>query len=497
MKRVGLVSFMHESNTFNPVLTNRKMFKETCLAFGKGILSHWEETHHEIGGILKELPCLDLESVPLITASAMPSGPIQQETYEEILDQILERISSESLDGLLVCLHGAMVAQHIRDADGWTASKIRTLVGKDLPIVLTLDLHANVSPLMIESVTATTIYRTYPHLDQRERGQEAARMLGWTLEGKVSPAQALIKPPMLISILAQETSREPMAGLYRKMEAVIQQEGILSASIAPGFAYADVEEMGPAFLVVADGDKALAHREALALAQQTWDLRHELTRRGTPISDSIRKAMENNSGPVTLFDVGDNVGGGSPGDGTLILQKLLHEDAKDALVVLYDPAAVKACVAAGAGAIISLNVGGKSDVLHGPPVPVRGQIRCLHDGTFVEENPRHGGTRYNNQGLTALIETPKGHTIVLTSLRMAPFSLEQVLSLGIKPERMRILVAKGAIAPMAAYRPISNQLVYVDTPGITSANPFHFNYQYRPRPLFPFEKDIVWKSKSL
>ena len=494
MKRVGIASLMHESNTFYPVPTNREMFRDTCLVSGREVISHWGEAHHEIGGMLEVLPALGLETVPLLTGTAMPSGPVEEEAYEEILAEILDRISGESLDGLLLALHGAMVAQHVRDADGRTAAKIRQLVGPDLPIVMTLDLHANVSPLMIGSVTATTIYRTYPHLDQRERGREGARILAETLEGRIRPVQALVKPPLCISILAQGSRYEPMADLYRRMEELIDQEGVVTASIAPGFAYADVEEMGPGFLVVTDGDGPRARNEALGLARRAWDRRHELTLLGTPIGQAVREAMADDAGPVTLLDVGDNVGGGSPADGTLILEEVIRTGSGPALVVLFDPAAVQACAASGVGTEVSLEVGGKSDGLHGPPIPIRGRVRCLHDGAFVEEEPRHGGARYNNQGLTALVETGEGHAIVLNSLRMAPMSLEQVLSLGIKPKSYRILVAKGAIAPVAAYEPVSSRMVYVDTPGITSANPAHFDYRHRPRPLYPFEPETVWEA---
>ena len=496
MKRVGIASLMHESNTFYPVPTTREMFRDTCLVSGREVISHWGEAHHEIGGMLEVLPAQGLETVPLLTGTAMPSGPVEEKAYEGILAEILDRISGESLDGLLLALHGAMVAQHVRDADGRTAARIRQLVGPDLPIVMTLDLHANVSPLMIDSVTATTIYRTYPHLDQRERGREAARILAETLEGRIQPVQALVKPPLCISILAQGSRYEPVADLYRRMEELIEQEGIVSASIAPGFAYADVEEMGPGFLVVTDGDGSRARKEALGLARRAWERRHELTLLGTPIGQAVREAMADDAGPVTLLDVGDNVGGGSPADGTLILEEVIRTGSGPALVVLFDPAAVQACVASGVGTEVSLEVGGKSDDLHGPPIPIRGRVRCLHDGAFVEEEPRHGGARYNNQGLTALVETGEGHAIVLNSLRMAPMSLEQVLSLGIKPKSYRILVAKGAIAPVAAYEPVSSRMVYVDTPGITSANPAHFDYRHRPRPLYPFEPETVWEASQ-
>jgi microcystin degradation protein MlrC len=493
VKKVGLVSFAHESNSFNSNPTTRQMFKEGGVLFGKDIIHEWSQSKHEIAGMIEQLDAGGTQIVPLVSAGATPAGPVVQEVYEEILTEILTRLGGESLDGLLLALHGAMVAQHIRDADGNTVEKIRGVVGPDLPIVMTLDLHANVSPRMISGVTATTIYRTNPHIDQRDRGREAARILQEIMEGHIRPVQALEKPPVLITILAQRTQAEPLASLYRDLESLIKRPRIISASIAPGFAYADVEEMGPAFLVVADGDEELARREARALALRAWGRREEWNITGTPVPEAVREIKQTQQMPTTLLDVGDNVGGGSPGDSTVILDALQKAGIHNALVVLFDPKAVQACLSAGVGQNISLQVGGKTDNLHGRPVPISGRVRLLHDGYFEEYEVRHGGKLRNNQGLTAVVESPEGDTIVLTSLRMAPFSLEQVRSLGIKPELKRVLVAKGAVAPRAAYEQVSAQIIEVDTPGITAANSANFSYHYRPKPMFPFERDVEYK----
>jgi microcystin degradation protein MlrC len=492
VKKVGLVSFAHESNSFNPNPTTRQMFKEAGLCFGKDIIHDWSESQHEIGGMIEQLDISGAEIVPLVSAWAMSAGPVEQEVYEEILTEILTRIAGESLDGLLLSLHGAMVAQHIRDADGATVERIRGVVGPGLPIVMTLDHHANVSPRMISGVTATTIYRTNPHIDQRERGREAARILQEIMEGRIHPVQALEKPPVLITILAQKTQAEPLASLYRELESLLKRPGIISASIASGFPYADVEEMGPAFLVVADGDEELARMEARALALSAWRRRAEWNLTGTPVSEAVNEIRQTQRAPITLLDVGDNVGGGSPADSTVILEALQKAGIHNFLVVLYDPKAVQACLSAGVGQNISLEVGGKTDNLHGRPVPISGRVRLLHDGYFEEYEVRHGGKLQNNQGLTAVVESPEGDAIVLTSLRMAPFSLEQVRSLGIKPELKRVLVAKGAVAPRAAYEPVSAHIIEVDTPGITAANSEHFTYQYRPKPMFPFEREVAY-----
>ncbi len=491
--KVGLVSFIHESNTFNPVFTTREMFDDSVV-FGDTVIQRWGEAHHEVGGMIEEATRGGVELVPLVAAWVMPAGPLLEEAYEEILEEILRRVSGESLDGLLLSLHGAMVSSHIRDADGNTAERIREVVGLSLPVVLTLDLHANVSARMIDNVTATTIYRSYPHLDQRERGREAARILNQILEGETSPVQALVKPPLAITILAQETTKEPMAGLYRALEETIQQPGVISASIAPGFAYADVEEMGTSFLVVSDGDPQQAREAAVKLADQAWRQRDRLNLTGTPVEEAVEQVAQSERTPITLLDAGDNVGGGSPGDGTVIFQALAEAGVENGLVVLFDPEAVEGCAAAGVGEHVALEVGGKSDRLHGDPVPIEGRVRCLQDGMFIEEEPRHGGSRINQQGLTAVVETKEHHTVVLTSLRMAPFSLEQILSLGVKPRQKRVLIAKGAIAPRAAYEPVSATMLEVDSPGITAANPSRFSYRHRTQPMFPFEPETHWDS---
>ena len=192
------------------------------------------------------------------------------------------------------------------------------------------------------------------------------------------------------------------------------------------------------------------------------------------------------------MDVGDNVGAGSPGDSTILFAEVLRQSIRNALVILYDPAAVAHCVAAGPGATVSLPVGGKTDTRHGSPVPLLGTVRTISDGKFVETQIRHGGWGRMDQGTTAVVETAEEHTVVLTSKRMAPMSLEQVLSLGIHPERKHILIVKGVVAPRAAYAPVAARIVLVDSAGVTSDNPRHFDYRHRRVPLFPLEDDAQY-----
>jgi len=490
--RIGMLGFIHESNTFVSFPTTRQGF-EGGLHRRREVLSRWKDTRHELGGFMAGADVHGFEAVPLMTASATPGGPLTAYAFESILGEMLQLLEEErGLDGLLLALHGAMAAEDHRDADGEIVSRIREVFDGEKPVIMTLDCHANISKKMVDNVTATVLYRTNPHTDQRERGLEAAGLMARTVRGRIHPVQALEKPPMVINITKQYTRRQPALGLIRDAEQVMRRTAILSASVGLGFAFADVKKMGASFLAVADGDEEVARRQARWMAVRAWNRRDEFVGILPSPVEAVNQAARSPDRPVVLMDVGDNVGGGGPADSTILLAECIRQGVSDVLIVLRDREAVERCVEAGVGAELSLEVGGKTDDLHGHPVPVHGRVRTLSDGRFVDDGPRHGGGRFYDQGVTAVVETPERHTIVLTSLRMPPFSLEQVLSLGVKPETKRIIVVKGVIAPRAAYEPIAEEIITVDTPGSTSANLLQFEYQHRRRPLFPFEVEATF-----
>ncbi len=493
MKRVGVAGFLHESNTFLGVPTTYEQFAATSLTRDSEMLERWRDSHHELGGMLRGLVAEDIAIVPLVATFAVPSGTISAEGFEAVADELLDAIRKAlPLDGLLLALHGATVSEAYRDADGEVLRRVRELVGDEMPVVTTLDLHANVSEAMIQHATATVAYRSNPHLDQEQRGAEAAAILARTLRGEVSPVQAIERPPMLVHISRQFSGESPARELYDDVAAVMAWPGILSASAAMGFPYADVEEMGASFLAVADGDDALARRAAQWMARRAWNRRAEFVGQLPSPAEAVRMAAAATELPVVLMDVGDNVGAGSPGDSTILFEEVMRQGVRNALVILYDPAAVERCVTAGIGADVRVAVGGKTDVRHGAPVMISGRVRTLSDGKFVETQIRHGGWGAMDQGTTAVVETAEEHTVVLTSKRMAPMSLEQVLSLGIHPERKRILIVKGVVAPRAAYEPVAALIVLVDSAGVTSDNPRHFDYKHRRVPLFPLEDEAVY-----
>ncbi|MEO6811012.1 MAG: M81 family metallopeptidase [Isosphaeraceae bacterium] len=485
--RIAIGGLMHESNTFAGARTDYAAFEAGGLEEGSGIQTRWGEAHHEVGGFLEGAGRFGFEPIPTLMAWATPAGPVSADAYAELTDRLLKSLRAAGpVDAVLLALHGAMVADGQTDADGTILTRVRALIGPDRPLVATLDYHANVSPLMVEASDALVAYQTYPHVDQKARGLLASKIAAMAAAGKVRPVQALSKPPLLIHLLAQDSGREPMRGLLAEAEGLERASMILSANVLAGFPYADVAANGPSCVVVADGDLDLARRTADQLGQRLWSLRHALTAAPATPEDAVTRALATETTPVILVDLGDNIGGGSAADSTVLIHELLRQKATGAVVVLSDAEAVAACNSAGPGNEVRVNAGGKVD-RHAPPLSILGKVIVLHDGRYVEEQPRHGGLRHNDQGATAVVELPGGNLIVLTTLRHPPFSLGQLTSLGIKPEQAKVIVVKAAVAYKAAYEPIAGAIIEVDTPGLTAANPSRFTYQHLRRPILPID----------
>lgn len=486
--RIAIGGIMHESNTFAPLPTDRRRFEEGSLTRGQALVATWRDAHHEVGGFLAGAARFGYEAVATTLAWATPAGPVEDGVIEEVVEEILDGCRRASVDGLLVALHGAMVARGYPDGDGEVLRRLREGLGAGVPIAATLDYHANVSEAMAEHADALVGYQTYPHVDQRECGLAAAGLLARAVRGELRPVVAIAKPPMVLNLLGQETGREPLRTLMGGARESERRPGMVSVSLMAGFPYADVAAMGPAVIAVGDGDRAAAQAVADELGGRMWDARRELFVPCPAPPEAVREAIAEGRRPVLLVDLGDNVGGGSAGDGTILLAELLRQGARGAVVVLYDPEAARAAFEAREGGAFRREVGGRVDRLHGEPVAVSGVVRSLHAGRWIEEEPRHGGRRLNDQGPTAVVELDGGNELVLNSLRTPPFSLGQLTSLGIEPAERAILVVKAAVAYKAAYGPIAGRVIEVDTPGLTAIDPRRFGFRQIRRPLFPFDE---------
>ena len=486
MTTIAIGGIMHESNTFSGTPTDYAAFSQT---FASNLIKAWGETHHEMAGFIQGATQYDYAAYPTLMASATPAGPVTDDAFDRLTEMLIQHLKSvPKCEGLLLALHGALVAESYPDGDGEILRRLRAVFGRDLPIVVTLDQHANVSEQMVAGSTALVIYKTTPHIDQRQRGLQAAELMMRILREDAKPTQALAKPPMILNILYHNTSVPPMEPILTAAKQLEERPDVLAANVALGYPYADVYEVGPAFVVVTDNNPQLAQTEADRLSNMLSDVREELTLDLPDAAQAVTQAIQSDQHPIILVEMGDNIGGGSPGDSTFVLAELQRQKASGFVVVLCDPEGVQTCIQVGVGAEVALDVGGKADNLHGAPVAIRGKVRLIHDGRYEETEPRHGGQTHHNQGLTTVIAVGDA-LVVLTSRRQTPFSLHQLLSLGIDPTEMQMIVVKAAVAYRAAYEPIAGQIIEVDTPGLTAVNPLHFEYHNVRRPLFPLDSD--------
>jgi microcystin degradation protein MlrC len=479
---------IHETHTFS----NQPPALDEFLASERaGNPSAWAETNSSFGGVVVECREQGIELVCTSTTGAAPAGMPTRATFETLLERLLQRARAAlPVHGVVLTLHGAMVAEGYHDAEAEITRRMRDLVGPAVPIAVTLDLHGNIDDALVNACDIIVAYDTYPHIDAADRAREAVRLLAATIEGRIRPTMAIVKPPLLPVPQAMYTARDPMARLFARAFAMEDSGAALTISILGGFPYADVPAAGMSVVVVTNDDATRARELAEELARMAWDDRAGFAVRNVLPREAIAQAIDHPRGPVILVDVGDNIGGGTPGDGTVILRELLDQGAQEATVVIADAEAVQTAFAAGVGGEVATLVGGKRDHLHGEPLSIHGRVRLLCDGDWVHEGPENAGVP-TSMGPTAVVRVD-GVNLVLTSVKCAPGDLQQLKTVGIDPTRQKIIVVKAAVRWRGGYEPIMAHFIDVDTPGLGSVNLEHFDFRHLRRPLYPLDPDTVW-----
>ncbi|MCZ6538742.1 MAG: M81 family metallopeptidase [Chloroflexi bacterium] len=516
--RFSILGISHETNTFSRVPATYEKFKEAHMLRGQEMIDEYADSEYTIAGYLEMADELGFEAVPLMYAQTGPIGTITKDAYDRLSTEMLNMLRDQGpWDGVLICNHGAAVSEEFPDLDGEFTRAVREIVGPDVPVGVTLDMHANISKETVANTDVCVVWRTCPHLDTRQRGRKCAELIYRTVKGEIKPVQHIEMPPMLVNIVKQFTGQEPMKSLVDDCFEANERDGILDTSISEGYPYADVEEMGMSWIAISDGDADSAEETAKWMAARAWEKRADLNRPVASIEEALTQAEEryagpkpagvenflpddgsalaeaepsdhSHLGPIVLMDVGDNIGGGSSADSTHIMKVAREMGIEGYLQSLYDPEAVQACVAAGVGAEISLEMGGKTDDMHGEPILVTGTVVNIDEGKYEETRPTHGGFKFYDDGLRVRFNTADGMTILLTSVRSGNTAREQMYSMGINPEDFRIVVAKGVSSPRPAYQPIAAEIIIVNSPGVTSADLDTFTFKNRRVPLYPFEE---------
>jgi microcystin degradation protein MlrC len=490
--RIAIGGIVHETHIFATPQTTLADFQQQGLYRDAAILRAMAGTRSGIGGMIEGAANYDWTLVPTLYSAALPGGTVAEQAYQTMLRDLLDSLASAMpLDGLLLMLHGAMVTEAHPDAESHILEQVRAVVGPDMPIVVELDMHGNISPRTVELADVLVAFDTNPHIDPHARGVEAAEIMERLLRGAIRPAAAIAQPPLLLAPQATGTADLPLRAVHQRAAEIEAEDAVVCICVMGGFAYADMPYVGPSVIVTTDGDPDLARRYADELCALLMEHRYAALPQFLAPDAAVARALALPGGPIILVDSADNIGGGTPGDGTDALRAMLNAGVEEGAVMLADREAVAACWDAGVGATIKLSVGGKTDQWHGEPVAVAGVVRALSEGVFECELPdNHFASFYGNtirMGRTAWLRVG-GVNIVLTERKTPPFDLAQLRGVGVIPEQQKLIAVKSAVAYRAAYMPIAAGVVEMDTAGLCSANLTRFPYRHLRRPIFPLDQ---------
>ena len=471
----------HETNTFSPLPTDFDSFRRQQFATGEDLIRRYRGTGTELVGMIDKASRLGMRLAPTVFAAATPSGIVRRDAFRSLTGDLCAQARSiRHVSGALMVLHGAMVAEDCDEADARILALLRAALGDDVPIVATLDFHANISRALVEAADVLVVYDTFPHADMAERGRDAARILQDLIAGQPKPAPVFRKIPLLPASDRQITASNPMKDIMSMVRTARRSEHVLSCSVAAGFPFADVAHLGMSVLTY--GEAGHAAGVADGLADAIWTRRAEFTSAGVGVSDAVTLA-ETSKPPVILVDAADNVGGGAPGDGTAILAEMLNRGFTGATVVLWDPAGAEKAVEIGSGGRFDGLVGAHSGVDNGDPVFLDG-----HVGFAARVSYRRTGSYMNGTtvelGNVALVEA-YGNNVVMTTERLMPFDTDHLKALKIRAQDQRAIIVKSGSAWRAAFGEIAETVVNVDGPGITSQQFHRLHYRKHVGELFP------------
>src|SRR5438132_5544203 len=495
MKRVLTGRFMHETNTFSVQKTDMALWRRRDFQRDNEIPMAFRGTRSAFGATFEAADKFGWTLIHPVSANANPSGTVTDDAFEQIAGMILAAVDNQGpIDGVLLHLHGAMVVDSYEDGEGELLARLREKLGPEAPVVVTLDLNANVTQQMADNASALIAFRTYPHIDQYERAWQGAELLEGGMQGEVQPRTVIARRPMIYGLDRGRTQQGPMAELIARGEALENSGEALAVSVCAGFSRANIADVGPSVTVTVDTSRGDARPHGQAVAEDymdhAWQTRDYQSFSLLSVLEAVARAKRGKPGdkPLVVADYTDNPGGGGYGDATAFLKGLVEAGVERvAFHAICDPEAVMAGMRAGVGVETTIALGGKTDpAMGGGPLNLTGEVTHLTNGKFIAYGPMGGGVE-RDYGPSMVFRVGGIDIICITNNGQA-VDLGQFTSLGIDPTRYTTVCVKSMQHFRAAFEPIAREIILVDTGALCSAAYPAEMYQTVRRPLWPFDE---------
>ncbi len=487
--RVAVASLMQETNSFSPLPTTLEVFRSYYIHRGDDLFTGYGDARVEVPAILAALRAAGHEPVPIIAAYAAAAGTVTRDCFDALVGEMEDRLRAAGpVDALILALHGALVVEDQPDGDGEIIARMRAILPEGVPIGVSLDLHAHVTPLMLQPGTFHVGYREYPHIDIFETGTRVAELMIETLAGRRRPVMTLAKAPMIVPAVVGRTTDGPLAEVAEAARAAERSGEVLHASIFPVQPWIDAPALGFAALVCADGDLSAAQRVAEHLCAMAWDRRSAFDLGLVPLDEAIAVGLSS-EGMTLVSDTGDAPTGGSAADSAAVLRALIAGGAADSgrtsLLTLCDAPAATAAQAAGVGAELTVPLGHSLSADDGSPVTVTARVVSLSDGVYVSRDAGAKGLRIG-MGPTAVLAIGSIR-ILVRSLPSMEWDTGMYLSQGLDPAVAALCFVKSPSHFRASFGPLAARILLADTPGPTRADVRALPYARVTRPLWPLD----------
>jgi microcystin degradation protein MlrC len=491
MPRILIAECKQEVSTFNPL---RSHYTDFDISIGPAILDFHRGLPTEIGGALTVFDSVpEIELIPVYSARSITSGgTLAAPDFRRIAEEFLAGIrAAPPVEAVYFSLHGAMASEDEADPEGYLLAETRKILGEDIPIVASFDLHGILTDRILQHCNAITVYHTYPHVDFADTGARAARLLLRILAGEVQPVTAKVEIPALVRGDELITATGLFGQSIRAAQAIEQAPGGLAAGMFIGNPFTDVPDLRSNSFVITDNDPTAAERAALQLAADFWAVRERLQAKLTPLDDAVKIALATTSGTVIFTDAADATSSGAAGDSNAILRALQAAGyAGRALIPFVDPPAVEAAFEAGVGRLVQTTVGGRMDPRY-EPLPLTARVRLLSDGDFINES--HGSVWH--AGRTAVLEADN-YTLVVTSRAVSLYDRSLFLAHGQNPKNFDLVVVKSPHCQPQFFVEWAAVNVNVDAPGSTSANLPSLGHTQCARPIFPLDAGVTFTPQA-